>query len=136
MRPLDIVRRREGQDIHLHRTYDDRDLIGFRIELRQHVPRVVAQPLRLFVLGVRGERDRPTDLDDHLGYGLSQPRNLFVELVEIFRAVTRLRIPDMKMQHRRAGVVTIHRPLSLFFPGDRDIIGVISAARSGQRGPR
>ena len=53
MRTLNIVGRRQVQDIHLRGPDDDRDLVRFGVKLSQHVARVVAQPLRLLVV-IRG----------------------------------------------------------------------------------
>src|SRR5580704_7102872 len=74
-----------------------------------------------FFTRLRREGDGAPDLDDHLGHGLAQARNLFVELLEIFRAVTCLRIPDMQVQHRGARVVAIDRLLRLLLPSDRNV---------------
>ena len=90
------------------------------------MPRVVAEPFSLCVVVRRRERNGPADLDDHLRYGLSHSRDLLVELVEILRAVTGFRIPDMEVQHSRAGVVAIDRLLRLLLPGNGYVFRVVA----------
>ena len=79
--------------------------------------RVVAPELRLFAR-LRRKRDGPADLQDHLGHGLPQARDLFAVFLEVLGDVAGLGIAHMDVQERGPGIVTIHRSLGLFLPGE------------------
>ena len=99
----------------------NRDLIGFGIDLGQLVARVVALELRFFA-GLRRKRDGPADLQDHLGHGLAQARDLVAIFLEVLGDVAGLGIAHMDVQERGSGVVTVHRDLSLLLPGDWEFL--------------
>ena len=95
----------------------NRDLVRLGIDFGQLMARVVALELRFFAwLG--GKRDRPAELQDHLRHGIAQSPDLVVVLVEVFGDVAGFGIAHMDVQQRCAGVVTVHRGLDLFVPGD------------------
>ena len=99
----------------------DRDLIRLGIDFGQLMARVVALELRFFAwLG--GKRDRPAELQDHFRHCFAQTPDLVVVLVEVFGDVAGFGIAHMDVQQRCAGVVTIHRGLDLFVPGDREFL--------------
>ena len=52
-----VVRADQLHDVHLVRVDRDRDLVGSSIEIGEHVPRVVAEPLRVGALALGCERD-------------------------------------------------------------------------------
>jgi len=57
----------------------DRHLVGLRVELGQHVERVVVQPLGVGAFAFGSERDRAADLQKHAGHCIAQPRQDLVE---------------------------------------------------------
>ena len=66
----------------LDRRRDDRDrhLVGLGRQLREHVARVVAEPLGRLALAPSGANgDRAADLEDHVGNGNAQARKQLVE---------------------------------------------------------
>src|SRR5262249_59499446 len=95
--------------------------LRLRVELGEHVSRVVVQPRGLLVVPLGREGDRAADLEDHLGYGFLEEAEEVVELLEVRREASRRRIPDMNMKDRGAVVVAIHRRLHLLIPRDRDV---------------
>src|SRR5271170_5015149 len=103
------------------RSAADRDLIRLWIDLGQLVARVVALELRLLTR-LRRKRDGPANLQDHLGYGLAQARDLLAIFVEFFGDVAGLGIANMDVQERGTCVVTIDRDLGLLLPGDGEFL--------------
>ena len=102
----------------------DRHAVGLRVQLGQHVARVVVQPLGFGAIGVRREGDRTAHLQDHLRHGLAQHAEELVVLVEVRRALAGLRVAHVHVQHRRAGVVAVDRRLHLLLPAEGKVLHV------------
>ena len=74
-------------DVHLRGVYRHRHLIGLRIELGEHVARVVGQPLGGGAFSLRCEGDRAAHLQDHVGHRDAQASEQLVELGQALRAL-------------------------------------------------
>ena len=69
--PLTSSGMKHWDDVPQRRPGGDRDEFRLGVQLGQHVPRVVVEPLGLGLFGIGREGDRPADLDDHLRHGLA-----------------------------------------------------------------
>lgn len=121
MGPGHVVHRQHRGQVIQRGADRDRDLVGLGVDRGQHVAGVIAQPLGL-VVALGREGDRPAELQDHPGHGLAQPGDLGAVLVEVLGDVAGLGITYVHVQHRRPGVVAVHRLLDLLIPGDRDVL--------------
>src|SRR4029450_3960838 len=88
------------------------------------VARVVGQPLRVGALTLGGKRNRPADLDDHVGNGVAHTSDQLIELGQPLAALA-VGLAHMQVQHRRAGVVAVDGLLNLFFHRHRDVLGKV-----------
>ena len=87
----------------------------FRVDLGRLMAGVVALKLR-FLAGVGRKRNGAADLQNHLGNSFAQPGNLVAIFLQVLGDVARLWIAHINVQERGAGVIAIHRGLSLLFP--------------------
>ena len=88
---------------------------------REHVTRVVVQPLGLGAIALGREGDRAADLDDHLGARFLEARHHEVVVFDIRGEVPGRGVAHVEMQDPGAGVVAIHRRLDLLVPGHGDV---------------
>jgi hypothetical protein len=100
------------------------DLVRLRIELGQHVARVVGQPLGLGAVGLGREGDRAADLDDHVRHGLAHAGDQLVELGQALGALA-VELAHVQVQHGGARVVAVHRLLHLSFHRDGNVLGKV-----------
>ena len=97
---------------------------GARVELGEHVPGVVLEPLGVRAVALGRERDRAADLQDHLRHGLAQPAQQLVEHREPLGALA-VELTDVDVQHRGAGVPAVHRLLDVLVHGQREVLGEV-----------
>ena len=71
---------------------------GFGVQFREHVTRVVVQPLGLLALALGREGDRAADLDDHLGHGFLEASDQVVEVVDVRREVPGRGVAHVEVQ--------------------------------------
>ena len=121
MRSLDVVLAHHRHDVPLRRADRDGDVLGLRIEFGEHVARVIVEPLRLRLRGLRRKRDRAADLQDHLRHGLPEQSDEVIVLIEVDRPFSGRGVAHVDMQHGGAGVVAVDRHLHLLIPGHRDV---------------
>ena len=100
--------------------------LRFRFQLREHVARVVVEPLRLRVVALGRESDRTADLHDHLGDSLLEAPEQVVVVLDVRGKVPGVGVTHMYVQNRGAGVVAVHRCLDLFVPGHGDVFRIAS----------
>ena len=122
-RVRDIVCGQQLADVHLVGVDRDRHLVRLRRELREHVARVVAEPLGRLAVGLGRERNRAADLQDHVGNRIAQAGKQFVEHRHALGALA-VRLAHMDVQERCAGVVAVDRLLDLLVHRHRDVAGV------------
>jgi hypothetical protein len=108
-------------DVHLRGVDGHRHLVGLRVQLGQHVARVVGQPLGGCAVALGGEGDRAADLDDHLGHGLAHAADQLVEHRQALAAAA-VEFAHMQVQHGGAGVVAVDRLLDLRLHRDGDVL--------------
>ncbi len=69
MRPFHILRGPHLRDVEHGGADGNRDGLRCWRQFREHVTRVVVQPLGLVAVALGREGDRAADLDDHFGHG-------------------------------------------------------------------
>ena len=110
-----------------------REMLKIGVTLQVHrgnprEPRLAAQPHLSRSSGTAPFRPAPAQtrwtrrLAGSLGHSLAQARDLFAIFPEVLGDVGGLGIAHMDVQERGPGVVTIHRGLGLFFPGDGELL--------------
>ena len=129
VRSLDVIRGPHLREVHHGGADGHRDALRLRVQLRQHVTRIVVQPLGLLAVALGRERDRAADLDDHLGHGFLDAFEQVVVVVEVRGQVPGRRIAHVEVQDGCAGVVAVHRRLDLLVPGDSDVGSVARQPR-------
>jgi len=116
MGAFDIVRQKGLCDVPECRPSRHGDEFRLRVQLREHVARVVIEPLGLGILRMWRERDRPAHLEDHFRHCLLEASDEVVVLVEVGRTLAGLRIAHVHVQHRGAGIVAIDCSLDFVCP--------------------
>ena len=97
---------------------------GCGVELGQHVPRVVAEPLGVGAVALGGEGDRAADLQDHVRHGLTQAAEQLVELREPLGALA-VELADVDVQHGGAGLVAVDRGLDVLVHRHRQVLAEV-----------
>ena len=121
MRPFHIIRGPHLRDVEHGGADGHRDGLRRWRHFREHVTRVVVQPLGLGAVALGREGDRAADLDDHLGHGFLEARHHEVVVLDIRREVPGRGVAHVEVQDPGAGVVAIHRRLDLLVPGHGDV---------------
>ena len=97
---------------------------GRRVELGQHVPGVVAEPLGVRAVALGGEGDGAADLQDHVRHGLAEPAEQLVEHRQPLGALA-VELADVDVQHGGAGVVAVDRGLDVLVHGQRQVLAEV-----------
>ena len=97
---------------------------GCGIELGQHVPGVVGEPLRVRAFTFGGEGDRSADLQDHVRHRLAQSGEQLVELRQPLGALA-VELADVDVQHGGAGLVAVHRLLDVLVHRQRQVLAEV-----------
>ncbi|MNT25123.1 hypothetical protein D3C72_1606280 [compost metagenome] len=122
-RARQVLRRLELHHVHLVRVDRNGDLVWPGIELRQHVARIVVEPLCRRPFTLRREGNRAADLQDHFRHGFAQPAQQLVEHGQPLRALA-VGLAHVHVQHGGAGVIAVDRQLDLLVHRHGDIVGV------------
>ena len=126
---LNIIWSPHLRDVHHGGADGNRD--GFRCwrYFREHVTRIVAQPIDLpVILGVI-EGDRAANLDDQFGHGFLEAFHHVIEVLDLRRELSGRGVAHVEVQDGGASVVAIHRRLDLLIPGDGDVSSVARQPR-------
>ena len=81
---------------------------------------VVGQPLRIGTFPLRGKRNRPADLQNHLGNGLTQATEKLVELRQTLRALA-VEFTHVDVENCGTGVETVDGLLDVLVHRQREV---------------
>ena len=123
-RAADVIGGHQVHDVHLVGVDRDGDLVRLGVELGEHVPGVVGEPLGVGAFALRGEGDRAPDLKDHVRDGLAQPAEQLVELGHALGALA-VQLTDVDVQHGGPGVVAVDRRLDVLVHGQGQVLGEV-----------
>ena len=107
-------------DVHLRGVDCHRHLVWTRLQLSQHVARIVGQPFGLTLRAFGCKADGAPHLNDHFRNGFAHTRNQLIEFGQAFAALAII-FTHMQVQHRGPCFVAVNRLLNLLGHGDGNV---------------